>query len=102
MSNSIDSLLDGGIHRLAERRTGTTSGEARPRQASAEGAQSEDRVQLTDKASELRALSESLAASEEFDSSRVEALKQAIADGSYQVDAGRIAEKLLAIDKQLP
>ena len=35
------------------------------------------------------------------DEARVAALREAIADGSYRVDAGRIAERLLALERQL-
>jgi len=102
MTNSIDSMVDGSIQRLVERRTGTAPREARPDAAAPDQAKSSDLVDLTGRAQELRAASEELAKTPVFDSARVEALKQAISDGSYQVDAARIAEKLLATDGQLP
>lgn len=56
---------------------------------------SSDSVSLTDTAARLRKLESSLAQMPEVDSERVASIKQAIADGSYQVDAGNIADKLL-------
>ena len=35
-------------------------------------------------------------ATPEFDAAKVERIRQAIADGSYKVDAGAIADKLIA------
>ena len=102
MSNSIDSMMDGSIQWLVERRARTTSREVSPAAAPHEQPRSADSVDLTGRAQELRAVSKELAKTPEFDSARVEALKQAISSGSYEVNAERIAEKLLATDGQLP
>ena len=64
-------------------------------------AQTSDQLSLTSSAQLLKELNEAIAAAPEVDQSRVDAIKQAIADGSYQVDAGRIADKLLQLDDQL-
>ena len=101
MTHSIDSAVDGAIHRLAERRT---DGPARkPDAAPAQGPdRSADLLDLTGRAREMRALEQDLAKSPEFDAGRVEELRQAIASGRYQVDAGRVADKLLAMEGKLP
>lgn len=64
-------------------------------------AQGSDQLSLTTSAQLLKELNEAVAATPEVDSSRVEAIKQAIADGTYQVDAGRIADQLLKLEDQL-
>jgi len=102
MSNSIDSMVDGSIQRLMDRRAGTASREGHPAAASPEKAGSADHVNLTGRAQDLQAASAELAKTPEFDSARVETLKQAISSGSYEVNAERIAEKLLATDEKLP
>lgn len=60
-----------------------------------------DQLSLTSSAQLLKELSDVVAATPEVDMSRVEAIKQAIADGSYNVDAGRIADQLLKLEDQL-
>jgi len=60
-----------------------------------------DSVSLTDSARRLNSLTEQVAAGEPVDSSRVEAVRQALDDGSYQVDAGKLAGKLIAFDRLL-
>jgi len=64
-------------------------------------AQSSDQLSLTTSAQLLKELNDVVAATPEVDATRVEAIKQAIADGSYQVDAGRIADQLLKLEDQL-
>ena len=63
--------------------------------------QTADQLSLTSSAQLLKELSEAVAASPEVDQSRIDAIRQAIADGSYDIDAGRIADRLLNLDDQL-
>ena len=60
-----------------------------------------DTVSLTDSARLLQKLEENVANTPVVDSLRVDALKKAVQDGSYQIDAGNIADKLLDIDREL-
>jgi negative regulator of flagellin synthesis FlgM len=60
-----------------------------------------DTVSLTDTAARLRELENSLAKMPVVDSQRVETLQQAIANGSYEVDSGRVAEKMLRFEQDL-
>lgn len=60
-----------------------------------------DTVSLTDTAARLRELENSLAKMPVVDSQRVEALQQAIANGSYEMDSGRTAEKMLGLEQAL-
>lgn len=57
-------------------------------------------VHLSNEAQQLQKISEKLRDQPVVDSARVAALKQAIADGSYQVDAGRVASKMLNFEGQ--
>ncbi|ROR34904.1 flagellar biosynthesis anti-sigma factor FlgM [Inmirania thermothiophila] len=60
-----------------------------------------DTVSLTDTARTLQSLTERLAELPVVDTQRVEQLRQAIADGSYQVDPQRVAARLLAFESAL-
>ena len=60
-----------------------------------------DTVSLTDTAARLRGLENSLAELPVVDSQRVQNLQQAIADGTYEVNAKRVAGKMLGIEHQM-
>lgn len=60
-----------------------------------------DTVSLTDAAARLRELENSLAQMPVIDSQRVEGIQQAIANGSYEIDSGRVAEKMLSFEREL-
>lgn len=79
----------------AQPATGTT--EAAP---AAPAAAADDSVKLTDSA---RALHEAAKAGADsgIDTKRVEQVRQALANGSYKIDAGRIADGLLSLEGQI-
>jgi len=60
-----------------------------------------DTVSLTETSAQLRSLESSLASLPVVDTQRVESIKQAIADGSYQVDAQTVADKLIDFEATL-
>lgn len=61
-----------------------------------------DSVRLTGDAESLQALERQLGTSPAgIDVQRVNALKAAIADGSYRIDAGQIASRMIDLDRQL-
>lgn len=60
-----------------------------------------DTVSLTNTAAQLRSLENSLAELPVVDTQRVESIKQAIADGSYQINAQRVADKLINLEQGL-
>lgn len=60
-----------------------------------------DSVTLTNSARTLQKLSDAIAASPVVDSVRVDAIKGAIAGNSYQVDSQKVADKLIAADREL-
>jgi len=59
-----------------------------------------ENVQLSPEAQRLQQAAEKLNDQPSVDQERVARLKQAIADGSYQVDNQRVASKLLALESQ--
>lgn len=61
----------------------------------------EDRVSITSTASALQQVEEQLAKLPDVDTQRVAAIKKAVENGSFEIDANRIAEKLIAFDTAL-
>ena len=70
-------------------------------QAPAAGAAG-DSVTLTSSARTLQKLGDAVAAAPVVDAARVDAVKSAIAGNTYQVQAQRVADKLIASDRELP
>lgn len=70
-----------------------------PGRASAAAVQSNDRVQLTESARAIGAATQSAGAP--VDTQRVEQIRQAIAAGTYKVDAQSVADRIISLDKQL-
>ncbi|MCP4429526.1 MAG: flagellar biosynthesis anti-sigma factor FlgM [Gammaproteobacteria bacterium] len=60
-----------------------------------------DTVSLSDDAVQLGKVEHSVATTPVIDTQRVEQLKQAIANGSYEVDAGKVADKLMQFESIL-
>ncbi len=58
-----------------------------------------DQVTLTNSARSLQKLEETLANSPVIDHAKVAAVKQALGNGTYKVDAGRTAGKLLHFER---
>lgn len=75
---------------------------AAPTHAHAAPADESTVVPLKPPGSPLQALAEAVAASSEIDSARVEATRQALAQGTYVVDSEEIARKLTALERELP
>ncbi len=78
--------------------TDKSQAEGSPRPAAA---QTGDHVTLTGSARSLQKIEEAVAKSPVVDSAKVAAAKQAIGSGTYKIDAGRIAGKLLKYERGL-
>ncbi|WP_060508333.1 flagellar biosynthesis anti-sigma factor FlgM [Pseudomonas sp. NBRC 111124] len=90
--------VTGGVRGNATSGNAEKTGETQeaPKSASASG----EAVHLSQEAQQLQKVSDKLRDQPVVNSARVAQLKQAIADGSYQVDAGRVASKLLDFEAQ--
>jgi len=69
--------------------------------AATTAAAASDVVTLTDLGGRLQALTQSVADVPVVDSKRVEFFRQAIAEGTYQVDAAAVADKLANFESML-
>lgn len=66
-----------------------------------EATASTDSLRLTGEASGLQVLQRELSAAPAVDSKRVEAVRQALQDGSYKIDPEAIASRMIDLDQQL-
>ncbi|GBD23810.1 hypothetical protein HRbin29_01483 [bacterium HR29] len=93
----IDGLQPGGLERtLGGRSVSETSGVTGEGRAAPSRADGADRAVLSLRGRLLAAAMESVRAAPEVRSERVAALKAAIAEGRYDIDAESIARRLLA------
>jgi negative regulator of flagellin synthesis FlgM len=60
-----------------------------------------DSVNLSDQARDLKKLEAQLDRYPEVDDARVEQIRSALADGSYKVDADKLAQKMLETDESI-
>lgn len=104
VTNSIDRIAGTNANHAAERR-GPTPSETTSSGAASEqgpGAVHTDSVDLTASAQKLQEIEQGLGAQPDVDAAKVAEIKQALAEGRYEIDAERIAAKLLDIEKSLP
>ena len=80
---------------VADKTQGEASG------ANASTAQSGDTVTLTDSARSLQKIEEAVAKAPVVNASKVAAVKRAVTSGTYKVDAGRVADKMLQFERGL-
>lgn len=60
-----------------------------------------DSLSLTGEATDLLNLQRDIAANASFDEGKVNAVRRALEDGSYRIDADSIADAMLEFDRQL-
>jgi len=60
-----------------------------------------DSVELTEEASRIQKIENSLASIPVVDPGRVKAIGDALEDGSYRVDAEKVADKIIEIEQQI-
>ena len=66
-----------------------------------ESSQSGDKVSLTNTAHQLTELTEQVKGLPVVDTQRVEAVRAAVQSGTYEIDAGRVADKLVGLEQAL-
>ena len=69
--------------------------------ASASTSQTGDHVTLTDSARSLQRIEQAVAQAPVVNTAKVAAVKQAVSDGTYKIDAGRVAGKILQFESGL-
>jgi len=60
-----------------------------------------EHIQISELSRQLHAFESSLASSSDFDAKKVDEIKQAISEGRFKVNAGAVADKLLASVQEL-
>jgi negative regulator of flagellin synthesis FlgM len=85
----------------ARRPTSSESGHERRAATSSADPVNRDTVSLTPTAVLLSQLEELLAAAPPQDADRIAAIKEAVASGTYEVDAERIADKMIRMERDL-
>lgn len=108
MSNRIDQMAQGLLGKIAEnssagaRKVGGTAASApgKTDNPSTDATARGDIVELTSSARLLERLEKTLASLPEIDRARVDAVKTAIENGEYQIDADKIATALLRSEGQ--
>lgn len=97
MSNPID-----GIGQSRPPIAPGTSGVKQSQQpADTAPAAGSDVVQLTNTATSLQQMEKDLATEPAIDPAKISAMKDAIASGDYKIDAERVAEKFMEVEKAL-
>jgi negative regulator of flagellin synthesis FlgM len=72
------------------------------KKASVKSAERNDSIAITDMAQGIKKAVESFSSVTIVDVDRVAAVKKALADGSYQINAEKIAEKMIQYEKLMP
>ena len=107
MSNRIDPMNQGLLGKIGQKvsnTAGTTKvnvGSTAADKKSADKPASGDTVELTHSAKLLERLEKTLGGLPEIERARVEAVKTAIANGDYEIDAEKIAEAILRSEQEL-
>ncbi|EON92410.1 anti-sigma-28 factor FlgM [Marinobacter lipolyticus SM19] len=91
-------------HRTTADKSGSTQStqQQAPEQAKSQvqGARGEN-VNLSNQAKNLKQLEQKLGDYPEMDDGRIEEIRAALADGSYKIDAEKLAQKMLEMDESI-
>ncbi len=99
MNNPIDGIGRSRPPIAAE--IGAANGAQKPANGSAPATPGGDLVKLTDTASSLQQIEKQMASEPAVDPARVAAVKDALAAGDYKIDAERVAEKFIEVERAL-
>ncbi|MDC0663350.1 flagellar biosynthesis anti-sigma factor FlgM [Marinobacter sp. SS21] len=87
-------------HKTTADKANAPKAQAPAEQAQAQTARGEN-VKLSSQAKELKQLEQRLSSYPETDDDRIEQIKAALADGSYKIDAEKLAQKMLEMDESI-
>jgi len=97
-------ISNNGLPKFPQASNGPGNGSATaansPAGSTAAAPKTDDQLKLTDSALALQEAARPGDAAA-VDPQRVEQVRKALADGSYKIDAGRIADRMLAFEQQL-
>lgn len=101
MSDRIDGTLS--ARPGAAKQVSSANGKSNGKAAAGAGlsGSATDTVRLTDTASALKELETSMASGPEVNQAKIESIKEALASGNYQIDARRVADKFLEVERAL-
>ena len=72
-----------------------------PRDPSRATAAEQEEVALSDRANRLNALADRIKATPAFDEARINDIRQRIENGEYPIDANRLAERFIELERTL-
>lgn len=99
MANDITSINSGRSQLSSNQSSAVKSrNEAKQDSSSKSSSVEGDRVTLTNTASRLKNIEQQLSSTSSINSERVAEVQSAISNGEYNVDADRIADKMLAFE----
>ena len=82
-------------------RVGDDKNAASTNKSRGDNASMSDKVSLTSTAARLKDIEQRLASHSEMDNARIKEVQMAINDGKYDVDAERVADKMIAFENNL-
>jgi len=89
------------LQRASESKVSSSGKKSSAAPSKGKGNTSSDSVDLTDTASKLQQLEQSLADIPIVDSSRIEAVSQSIDDGQYQINNEKIADRIISSENEI-
>ncbi|KKD01185.1 MULTISPECIES: flagellar biosynthesis anti-sigma factor FlgM [Photobacterium] len=98
---SIDSLRSGQLLSNLRNSSSTNNTQGRTEAREESGHTPRDAVSLSSQARAVGQIHQQLASEPSFDRNKVESIKNAISNGSYQVDADRLASNMLRFEDEL-
>ena len=101
MSIDINGISSSKLHTPVDDKQVKQSVDQQPAQSESGKSSTADTVSLSDNAVQLGKVDNSSISAPVVDAQRVEQIKQAISDGTYEVDAKKVADKLMQFESIL-
>lgn len=99
--NSISNNVNHNPKQVSDTQKSINPTNSNPQSATGFVQSTADTVNLTGTASQLRSLEQQLVSQPVVDAQRVDAIKREIASGSYEIDAQRVADKMIQIESAI-